>query len=540
MRLGSCANALLAALMFIALLPGHSHAQKPSAIRELADGYRVERRLFIRALTVPNTDTMKFEYFEDRLATDSYAARLTNGMTFVTDRQRGLVLMLGFLNPVRYSWSTSVQTTDDPTYASAGKFLDALTAFAATGTGIGAAVNASAAAKPAAPGMGMFIATTASDVQIDVRSPVLLPYVVWLHTADVRKCSANAPAFTAFLSALVTADSALYAAPDDEVGATSRPANIFSASVKRTGALLRDPTTMAAMRAALDSSRRWESRLSELNANARKTLDGIARPAATYREGLAASENDFCQRFAPFTLATVGNFITEGMQRLTERERLVKTLTDLNTRLDLLTSRSDSNYFRVEEISVADGKISDVVLTVRRREPVAGAPDPFTFEDRKASLATFRVRPEQRVSMEFGLGVVALRTVEYPKFGTATVNGQTVVATAGADKQTTAPVALLNLVATMGRAPISPMLQFGVGSGESYPLLLFGGGMRFTRHAEEFSISGGVAIPFVRTLNNLAVGDAVSGTAALNQDITRTLGRRGFYLGIQRSLGGAQ
>lgn len=531
-------SVILGALLLVFSFPTYMHAQKQSAIRDLADGYRVQRRLFIRAKPSAKTDSMRFEYFEDREATDSYAATLVNGTTFVTHGRRGLVLMLGFLNPLQYSWSTSMETVDDPTYASVGKFLEALATFAGAGTGIGDVFGTGAGMNPGVQGGAMPLPATASEMPIEVRSPLLLQYFVWLYQTDIGACNSNAVVFNTFRSALVAADAALYAAPQDAKDATSRPSNAFSDIVKRAGVVLREPATMSKMRAAVDSSRHFQSRLVELNIRSRKTLDGIAGVADAYSSVLAASPIAFCNHFAPFTRSIVQSFTMESAKRLTEREGIVKTMTELNERVGMLMNRSEGDYFRVDEISVADSKIADVTLTVRRREPVHSAADPFTYEDRKSSLATFRVRPEQLLSMEFGIGVVALRDTEYPKFGTQESGGQTVVARAGADRQYTAPAALLSVVGAIPRAPVWPMLQIGVGTGESFPMLLFGAGLRFTSFAQEFSFSGGVVFPFVRSLNKLAIGDPVGGTAAINEDLTRTLGRRGFYLGIQRTLGG--
>ncbi len=518
---------------------------KTSAIRELADGYRVSRRLFVRAR--PSNDTLLFDYWLDAEAKHSLAADLENGSTFVTNDRRGLVVMLEFLNPLRHTWTTAVQTRDDPTYTSAGKFLEAITTFASAGTGIGGV----AASTPSAlvQAMSGLQHAQSSDgrtgAQVDfqtVRSPALVPYIVWLQTEEVATCTkADQATFQAFSKALIAADEALFTAAGSPDGsASARPANDFALLLKETGEVLYKPTTMSEMQAAWNSALTNASTLEGENRKARNALDAINAPTAAFARSISTQSLPanpyFCKSFATFSHATVVNFAQEAASILAGREKAVTALNALNEQLKGTLSRTEGDYFFVSRVAAPDGKISDVSLAVKRRDRAATPQDPFASVERKTSTATFRVRPEQSVALEFALGVVALGNIEYAKFGTATVGGQTVVGPAGADRQYSTPVALLNLVGMFRRAPISPMLQFGVGSGKNYPMLLAGVGVRFTRFAEEFSLTGGFAFPFVRRLQELKVGDPVSGTADLEKDLKIGLGRRGFYLGIQRSL----
>lgn len=77
---------------------------------------------------------------------------------------------------------------------------------------------------------------------------------------------------------------------------------------------------------------------------------------------------------------------------------------------------------------------------------------------------------------------------------------------------------MLNYNFYIPNTPIRPLLQFGGGIQSGIPVLMAGGGLRIG-NSNAFSITGGVALTWIRELQTLKVGDRVSGTAELEKDL---------------------
>ncbi len=142
---------------------------------------------------------------------------------------------------------------------------------------------------------------------------------------------------------------------------------------------------------------------------------------------------------------------------------------------------------------------------------------------------SFVVTKGHAVVPEFAVGVIATN-IAYARFGTGTLNGQTVVARAADDRQNSAAVAMLNIVPSWTDGLL--IGQVGVGTSKDYPLVLVGGGIRMTTPVN-WSLTFGGVFTWQQQLTKLSINDPVAGTAAVQSDLSyRLLPRPAFYVGL--------
>jgi hypothetical protein len=148
-------------------------------------------------------------------------------------------------------------------------------------------------------------------------------------------------------------------------------------------------------------------------------------------------------------------------------------------------------------------------------------------------------RPFQRFVREVIAGV-AYTGLRFPKYGTATDSaGVQRVASAGEDdiKRLNFNV-MVNYVYYSANTNLRPLLQVGIGASVTQPVLLCGGGFRFSLpKGNAITITGGIAFAWIQTLDKLKIGDQVSGTAQIQSDLKYEFNSKPQpYLGIQLKL----
>lgn len=149
---------------------------------------------------------------------------------------------------------------------------------------------------------------------------------------------------------------------------------------------------------------------------------------------------------------------------------------------------------------------------------------------------TIHVRRFQRFVPEVSAGV-AYTNLSFPKYGTVTdtATGKLHVAEAGNDVFKRMNItAMLNYNYFIQNSPVHPFVQVGAGVNVDFPTLFLGGGLRFNNNGKgRIAIAGGMASSWIKTLNDLKIGDEVSGTTDIEKDITYEFATPQFYLGIQ-------
>jgi hypothetical protein len=173
----------------------------------------------------------------------------------------------------------------------------------------------------------------------------------------------------------------------------------------------------------------------------------------------------------------------------------------------------------VASLSLALGKTSVAVTEVPKQQVT-----------RSVVLREYSLFPR-----EVGVAVVH-SDLRYPTYGTAVVDGKTVVAKADNSANAVTGAVMLNLICRcMGRSsPVFPGLQIGIGTAKDAPSLLGGFVLRFISPSA-FSIMGGWQITWAKDLDKLKVGDPVSGTAAIDSDLKLRRLPSAWYIGAQYS-----
>lgn len=122
---------------------------------------------------------------------------------------------------------------------------------------------------------------------------------------------------------------------------------------------------------------------------------------------------------------------------------------------------------------------------------------------------------------EFSVGI-AYTSFDYNTYGTTSDStGQQYVGEPTKNQlRNLKAMAMANFVLYIPQSPIRPLYQIAIGINADMPTLLTGFGLRtsFSQKAQ-FTISGGIAMTWLKELNNLKVGDEVSGTSDIEDDL---------------------
>jgi hypothetical protein len=118
---------------------------------------------------------------------------------------------------------------------------------------------------------------------------------------------------------------------------------------------------------------------------------------------------------------------------------------------------------------------------------------------------------------------IAYCWLTFPKYGVTTdsVTKKQYVSSAGNEViKNFNFTAMVNFNFFIQYSPVVPFFQIGIGANTGYPTLLAGGGFRFHVGKIKFAVGGGITSTWIQTLNKLHIGDEVTGTAQLENDLT--------------------
>ncbi len=135
---------------------------------------------------------------------------------------------------------------------------------------------------------------------------------------------------------------------------------------------------------------------------------------------------------------------------------------------------------------------------------------------------------------------IAYTWINFPKYGTEkNDNGEDVITDAGNDVVKRLAIStMVNFNYYAPNSQILPFIQIGGGITTGYPVLLLGGGLRFSGDGfPSFAVSCGMASSWVKRLTSLKPGDVVTGTAEIEKDLKYEFNwPPKFYLGFQFQL----
>ncbi len=146
------------------------------------------------------------------------------------------------------------------------------------------------------------------------------------------------------------------------------------------------------------------------------------------------------------------------------------------------------------------------------------------------------VRRFQRFVPEVSVGI-AYTDLSFPKYSTNTdASGKDIVAEAGEEKINKLNfTTMINFNWFMTNSPIHPFWQIGIGVNADFPTLLTGIGARLNvTGAKRLALAVGFATTWIKTLDQLKLGDVVSGPADVEKDTKFKFNKKPKpYFGIQ-------
>jgi len=560
-------------LILIALLFLTSVSFAQNDIAERLEAKKVNKYVLF-SLNLDNPKKLNYEV--DSRDGNSSAKLLKDLLTVVGDGGETFNVLFEYLNPMKYSVTISETATDDSIYESATQFIESVTSFANLLQGIQEATSlasneaAKTAEKAKAPKKEPKVAFYTDEDYKALYAPDLLEWFLFYSIEDNAKCIDNA---TDFLKALNETDNHLYGAKTEAKGVPvteKRESTLFYEDVGSIVHGLLTPSTMDELKAGQSQLQTTQDRLKDRNKKAIEALGKVkpALQALVWKSGPSDAEKALmklledlaksgsedakkalgelqnvsksgsdCKTFEIYTDAAVTRFINSANIILARRKKLISDIDSLLTEVKKVIDRdAEKDSYLVGQVEVVPNKIKEVTITVKQRELKFDEEKlEILVTEKEGALGKIRVREHSALIPEFTGGVL-YTNLSFPKFGTEDVDGKTVVAEAKEEERQVAISGMLNLIFDLPvRSLVYPLLQLGVSTSEERPSLFAGLGLRFIRPVP-FSLSGGAIWKWTRELDKLKVGDAINGTAALEDDLTINFNRKPtFYLGIQTS-----
>jgi len=194
-------------------------------------------------------------------------------------------------------------------------------------------------------------------------------------------------------------------------------------------------------------------------------------------------------------------------------------------------------------IEIKKGTTSNYQIIINEAGYQLSEEKEIIVREKKAKINTLiRVIKFQRFITEVTPGI-AYTFLEFPKYSVSTDgSGKQTVVDAGAENfKRMAFSAMANFNYFIPDADNwNPFLQIGIGSNTDYPAFFTGGGFRFNLGSgavKALSISGGLVSTWIKQLNKLKPGQEVSGSAELEKDLTHEFRWPPKpYIGIQLKL----
>lgn len=178
----------------------------------------------------------------------------------------------------------------------------------------------------------------------------------------------------------------------------------------------------------------------------------------------------------------------------------------------------------LKEVPTKKGKISSYTLKVfESGYSFSTTNEIIPSETKELASVDSKFRRFQRFVPEISAGT-AYTFFKYKEYGTSTNEvGEQIVSAASENEITNLNVtSMLNLTYYIENTNVNPFWQIGVGANSEIPSLLTGFGLRGVLGSKRICISGGIAMTWIKELQNLKLGDKVDGTTTIENDLKPT------------------
>ncbi len=393
------------------------------------------------------------------------------------------------LNPLRVQATASAVAADDPTFAAIKKLMDGITSVATT-AGPAAVTGTGAAAAPVVSACHAAVDSLNNALYGDSTSATAIQAKLkgWIYEIDKSLQTKTGPE---------SIQDAITLMRNDANGSTG-------------------PTVIIGIKNNVD--------------NAKKQWDLIkgcgTNPATPAADALYIATNAGDPHLRIEQLTALIAAINELANLLDKQFADTAKWTGPKTTDYKISAEITPTFDKMQTVTV---KITTITLKVDTNT------EALLTDQQAASSVAFDVRKYGIFTPEIGAGAV-FGTIAVPQYGTGTnSSGQTVVARVSTSSVSVNPTVLANFVCRCGTGLLVPMLQVGAAASKTLPAILLGGGLRlFGLSKGDVAIGGGGMFGWYKDLNKLHVGDVVTGTQAIQSDLTFTSAPKvGGYVAIQ-------
>lgn len=251
-----------------------------------------------------------------------------------------------------------------------------------------------------------------------------------------------------------------------------------------------------------------------------------------------------CTNPAPFILKYTFNSILkdfsttlkEQKKRLTNLNSAYKLVKDMQEEASIGGGTNQLNWcIPLNEVPSNDGKISVYTVTINESGyKLSESNEIVSIESKETTKKSLRVRKFQRFVPEVSIGT-AFTFFKYNTYGTTSDSlGVQYVASPTENLVRNINIStMINFNYYIHNSPIHPLYQLGVGINSGIPTLMTGTGLRIRTGQRRIAITGGLAMTWVKELDELTVGDKISGTDEIDKDLTFQFAKPTGYIGIQ-------
>jgi hypothetical protein len=394
------------------------------------------------------------------------------------------------LNPLRVQATASAVAADDPAFATIKKLLDGITSVATTVAPAAAPGLAAAAAAPVVSPCHAAVDNLNNALYGDTTSVTAIQAKVkgWIEAIDKSLQTKTGPE---------SIQDAITSMRNDANGSTGPPAII---GIKNN----------------VDSATRQWNLVKDCGANP-------TTPAADALY-IAANAGDPHLRIEQLTVLIAA--INDLANLLDKQFADTAKWTGPRTTDYKISTEIAPTFDKMQTVTI---KITTITLKVDTNT------EALLTDQQAAGSVVFDVRKYGIFTPEIGVGAV-FASVTVPQYGTAmNGSGQTVVSRTSTSSVSVNPTVLANFVCRCETGLLVPMLQVGAAASKTLPAILLGGGLRlFGLGKGDIGVGGGAMFAWYKDLNKLHVGDVVTGTSAIQSDLTFISSPKiGGYLSIQ-------
>ena len=222
------------------------------------------------------------------------------------------------------------------------------------------------------------------------------------------------------------------------------------------------------------------------------------------------------------TIKDLSTTYEEQKKRLSNLQKAYKLVKEMQEKASTGGETDELKWcIPLNEIIAKQGKIRIYTITINESGyKLSDNKEIVTLETKELTKKSIRIRKFQRFIPEVSVGT-AFTFFKYYSYGTTSDStGQQYVASPTENMVKNINITtMLNLNYYIPNSPLHPLYQIGVGINSGIPTVLTGFGLRSNINGiRRFTIAGGLAMSWLKDLDNLKVGDKIQGTDDIDKD----------------------